>query len=179
MIGSCKGCARMREPGRGLVGGSTSSAHWVVRGVIGSRFSRLTDGQARTGDLCYRGGVVSKPAAPDEVVLSKGLSTAMDMDGYGVEERAVRKSMLPDEDAEPTSGVGPAGPGGGRAVEHPRDVQQTLRRHRWGGSRPRAGAYYQDYLRRLRFSGTLGRTPTTLVKRLSAGDPKSWRAQQL
>ena len=113
MIGSCKGCARMREPGRGLVGGSTSSAHWVVRGVIGSRFSRLTDGQARTGDLCYRGGVVSKPAAPDEVVLSKGLSTAMDMDGYGVEERAVRKSMLPDEDAEPTSGVGPAGPGGG------------------------------------------------------------------
>ena len=48
--------------------------------------------------------------APKEQDLSKGILDAIDMDSYRVEKHAMRKIMLPDEDAEiepvPTSGGG-------------------------------------------------------------------------
>ena len=54
--------------------------------------------------------LVPKLPAPKEEDLSKGILDAIDMDSYRIEKRAVRKILLPDEDAEinpvPTSGGG-------------------------------------------------------------------------
>ena len=56
--------------------------------------------------------LVPKLPAPREEDLSKGILDAIDMDSYRVEKRAMRKILLPDEDAE-VDPV-PAGAGGHR-----------------------------------------------------------------
>ena len=54
--------------------------------------------------------LIPKLPAPKEEDLSKGILDAIDMDSYRVEKRAMRKILLPDEDAEikpvPTNGGG-------------------------------------------------------------------------
>ena len=54
--------------------------------------------------------LIPKLPAPEEDDLSKGILEAIDMDSYRVEKQAMRKIMLPDQDAEidpvPTSGGG-------------------------------------------------------------------------
>ena len=54
--------------------------------------------------------LIPKLPAPREEDLSKGILDAIDMDSYRVEKRAMRKILLPDEDAEidpvPTNGGG-------------------------------------------------------------------------
>ena len=53
--------------------------------------------------------LIPKLPAPKEDDLSKGILEAIDMDSYRVEKGAVRKILLPDEDAE----IDPGQPGGG------------------------------------------------------------------
>ena len=56
--------------------------------------------------------LIGRLPAPREEDLSKGILDAIDMDSYRVEKRAMRKILLPDEDAE--IGPVPAGAGGHR-----------------------------------------------------------------
>ncbi len=53
--------------------------------------------------------LIPKLPAPEEDDLSKGILEAIDMDSYRVEKGAVRKILLPDEDAEIDSGQTAAG----------------------------------------------------------------------
>ena len=56
--------------------------------------------------------LIGRLPAPREEDLSKGILDAIDMDSYRVEKRAMRKILLPDEDAE--VGPVPTGAGGHR-----------------------------------------------------------------
>ncbi len=62
--------------------------------------------------------LIPKLPAPEEDDLSKGILEAIDMDSYRVEKGAVRKILLPDEDAEIDSGQTAAG---GHRAEHEMD----------------------------------------------------------
>ena len=87
--------------------------------------------------------LVPKLPAPREEDLSKGILDAIDMDSYRVEKRAMRKILLPDEDAEidPVPGRRrrpPPRARAGSALEHHQGLQRLVRRHPVGGRGPRA-----------------------------------------
>ena len=81
--------------------------------------------------------LIPKLPAPKEEDLSKGILEAIDMDSYRVEKKAAMKIALADADAEIEPGAdqrrrAQAGAGAGPAVEHPQDLQRSVRQHRRG-----------------------------------------------